>query len=72
MDAGNNLYVADTNNMRVLEYNTPLTTDTIADTVFGQLGSFTAHVCSGPYKKKVCATLKELPSMHPATSTSRP
>ncbi len=48
-DASGNLYVADTNNNRILEYNTPLNPssglagagDTIADNVFGQNGSFT-------------------------------
>jgi hypothetical protein len=43
-----NLYVSDTNNNRVLEYNTPLNpssgesgaADSIADNVFGQNGSF--------------------------------
>ncbi len=40
MDASSNLYVADNVNNRVLEYNTPLTTDTTADTVFGQGGNF--------------------------------
>ena len=36
LDAAGNLYVADTNNHRVLEYNAPLTTDIVADHVFGQ------------------------------------
>ena len=45
LDAANNLYIADRGNNRVLEYNTPLTTDTTADTVFGQLGSFTSNTC---------------------------
>ena len=36
VDAAGNLYVADYGNNRVLEYNTPLTTDTVADRVFGQ------------------------------------
>jgi len=45
-DAGGNLYVADAGNSRVLEYNTPLTTDTTADTVFGQAGSFTLNGCN--------------------------
>lgn len=36
MDAQGNLYVADTYNHRVLEYNTPLTTEFVADRVFGQ------------------------------------
>ncbi len=42
IDSSNNLYVADTNNNRVLEYNTPLGTDAVANRVFGQLGSFTS------------------------------
>ena len=44
VDAAGNLYVADNN--RVLEYNTPLTTDTVADRVFGQGGSFTSNTCN--------------------------
>jgi len=48
VDASGNLYVSDTNNNRILEYNTPLNAssgepgagDTIADNVFGQNGSF--------------------------------
>ena len=43
LDAGSNLYVADNGNNRVLEYNTPLTSGTTADTVFGQGGSFTSN-----------------------------
>jgi hypothetical protein len=35
-DAAGNLYVADTDNNRLLEYNTPLSTDFTADRVFGQ------------------------------------
>ena len=42
VDAAGNLYVADTNS-RVLEYNTPLTTGTVAGLVFGQGGSFTTN-----------------------------
>ena len=49
-----NLFIADTNNNRVLEYNTPLNSgsgesgavDTLADMVFGQLGSFTSIGCN--------------------------
>ena len=41
LDAPGNLYVVDSFNSRVLEYDTPLTTDTTADRVFGQGGSFT-------------------------------
>ena len=43
VDAGGNVYIADNFNNRVLEYNTPLTKDTVADTVFGQGGSFTSN-----------------------------
>ncbi len=39
VDSSGNLYVADFNNNRVLEYKTPLTTDTTADVVLGQ-GNF--------------------------------
>jgi sugar lactone lactonase YvrE len=47
LDGAGNLYVADgSNNNRVLEYNTPLTTDVTADMVFGQGGSFTSHKCN--------------------------
>ena len=45
-DAAGNLYVADPGNNRVLEYNTPLTTDTVADRVFGQGDSFTSNTCN--------------------------
>jgi hypothetical protein len=53
VDGVGNLFVADTSNERVLEFNTPLSVtgvsgsgDTIADTVFGQGGSFTTSSCS--------------------------
>ena len=36
VDRGGNLYVADRENNRVLEYDTPRTTDGLADRVFGQ------------------------------------
>src|ERR1700735_38341 len=42
-DAKGNLYVDDSSNNRALEYNTPLTTDTIADHVYGQSDSFTSN-----------------------------
>ena len=45
VDSEDNLYVADRSNRRVLKYNTPLTTDAIADLVFGQ-GSFTKNFCN--------------------------
>jgi len=44
LDSAGNLYVADDGNSRVLEYNTPLTTDTSADIVFGQ-STFTTNGC---------------------------
>ena len=47
LDAGGDLYIADTSNNRVLEYNTPLSTDTTADVVFGQGGSSATHSCNG-------------------------
>jgi sugar lactone lactonase YvrE len=46
LDARGNLYVSDSTNNRVLEYNTPLTTDTTADKVFGQLSSFSSGLCN--------------------------
>ena len=45
-DASGNLYVVDSGNNRVLEYNTPVTTDFTADTVFGEGGDFTANFCN--------------------------
>ena len=49
VDRNGNLYVTETTNHRVLEYDSPLTTDTVADRIFGQGGSFTAdYHCSGP------------------------
>lgn len=36
VDKSENLYVADSGNDRVLKYDTPLSTDTVADMVFGQ------------------------------------
>jgi len=46
VDGSGNLYVADLLNHRVLEYDSPLTTDTVADRVFGQGGSFTTGSCN--------------------------
>jgi uncharacterized repeat protein (TIGR01451 family) len=46
LDAAGNLYVADTGNHRVLRYENPLTADATADTVYGQLGSFTTTSCN--------------------------
>ncbi|HYL60664.1 MAG TPA: hypothetical protein VEU51_17495, partial [Candidatus Acidoferrales bacterium] len=42
VDARGNLYVADGGNNRVLEFKTPLSSDTTADKVLGQGGSFTS------------------------------
>ncbi len=46
VDKSGNLYVVDEGNNRVLEYNTPFTTGTLPDVVFGQDGSFTASACN--------------------------
>jgi hypothetical protein len=46
VDGAGNLYVADIFNSRVLEYDSPLTTDTVADRVFGQGGSFASKTCN--------------------------
>jgi sugar lactone lactonase YvrE len=46
IDAAGNVYIADSGNNRVLEYNTPLSTDTTADAVFGQGGSFRSNACA--------------------------
>lgn len=53
VDGSGNLYVSDSFNHRVLEYNTPFTNtgepgsgDRIADQVFGQEGNFTAGLCN--------------------------
>jgi len=45
-DGASNVYIADSINDRVLEYNTPLITDTTADRVFGTCGSFASFACS--------------------------
>ena len=42
VDGAGNVYIADTNNNRVLEYDTPFTKGTAASRVFGQGGSFTS------------------------------
>jgi sugar lactone lactonase YvrE len=53
VDSQGNVYVADYNNNRVLEYNTPFKVtsvpgsgDAVADTVFGQGGSFNSNSCN--------------------------
>src|SRR5579885_114999 len=45
VDGANNLYVADTNNNRVLKFVTPLT-NTTATVVFGQNNNFTTNGCN--------------------------
>jgi hypothetical protein len=47
VDGSGNVYVADGNTGRVLEYNTPLTTGTNADNVFGTCGSYGLSACTG-------------------------
>ncbi len=50
VDSRSNVYIADRMDDRVLEYNTPLSTDTVADKVVGQQGSFSSidFVCCSP------------------------
>jgi len=45
-DALGNLYVGDTDNSRVLEYNAPTVSGAAANKVFGQLGNFTGEDCN--------------------------
>ncbi len=45
-DAVGDLYVADYNNNRVLEYDAPLSNGAAAHTVFGQGGSLTSETCN--------------------------
>ncbi|KKL95064.1 hypothetical protein LCGC14_1858370 [marine sediment metagenome] len=56
VDGADNLYVADQGNSRVLEYDSPLATDTVADRVIGQGGSFTSAACnlSGLAAESLC------------------
>ena len=46
VDQAGRLYVADNENSRVLEYDTPFATDSTADRVFGQNGNFATDTCS--------------------------
>jgi DNA-binding beta-propeller fold protein YncE len=46
VDRAGNLYVSDVGNFRVLEFDSPFTTDTVADRVLGQEGSFTSGACN--------------------------
>ena len=57
VDAGRNLYVSDTGNNRVLEYNAPTSgpaPNTTADLVFGQDGSFTSNACNAVGADSLC------------------
>ena len=56
VDASGNLYVADTADNRVLEYDHPLSTDIIPDRVFGQNGNFTSAFC-GTGVNGLCAPM---------------
>ena len=44
LNSAGNLYIADTANQRVLEYTAPLSSDTVADRVFGQMGKFNRNI----------------------------
>jgi hypothetical protein len=46
VDGAGNLYVADTGNHRVLQYNTPFTSDLLADRVYGQGSNFQTKSCN--------------------------
>jgi sugar lactone lactonase YvrE len=46
VDSRGNLYVADYNNSRVVEYDSPFIGNKIAKRVFGQAGSFTGSACN--------------------------
>ena len=55
-----NIYIADTSNNRVLEYNIPLTSGTSADMIFGQPSFYTSSCnfgASAPSLKSLCAPL---------------
>lgn len=56
VDAAKNLYIADADNNRVLEFNSPLTTNTTADKVYGQSNAFNSNVCNngGINKNSLC------------------
>ena len=43
VDSNGNLFVADSGNNRVIEYDAPFNTDTVADEVFGTCGDFTGE-----------------------------
>ncbi len=46
LDSSGNLFISDTNNNRVVEYNAPITSTSVANLVFGQLGSFTSSTAN--------------------------
>jgi len=56
VDAAGNVYIADTLHNRVLEYDIPLTTDLVADRIFGQGGDFTAGFDQGCDRETPSAT----------------
>ena len=60
VDAAGNLFIADYKNHRVLEYNTPLTSDTTADNVYGQTNRFTASSYTGQVNANSLAGPKSL------------
>jgi sugar lactone lactonase YvrE len=57
VDSTGNLYVADTANNRVLEYNTPFANGTTADLVFGQANNFGTKVCRPISASSLCNPL---------------
>src|SRR5262249_49804849 len=46
IDSSSNVFVADTANHRILEYNSPLATNKTADHVYGQGNVFTTNACN--------------------------
>jgi len=46
VDVSGNLYVSDTGNHRVLEFDTPFSSDLVADRVYGQNGNFLSATCN--------------------------
>ncbi len=59
LDPSGDLWVVDQTNNRVLEYNTPLT-NTTANTVFGQGGSFTSNACNSDTGSKSISSAIDL------------
>ena len=69
IDSGGRLYVADSDHNRVLRYDTPLT-DSTADQVYGQLGSFSTNYCNNKGRNQeegVSPTLCVFPRTSPLT-----